>query len=203
MWSVLLFFQYDWGEQHSSVCDEGFGQGSRQARKQRTAVVKAWHNQWGDQFHCSLGGKILPDRTNSTELVVAGYGGLTDEVLHGQCAVEENAEAFDWVRERDCGIVKLKGVDSNRGQFFFFYDRFQAASHHTHPMCHNDLCKSFEVKVVTRGPLFCVVRATRASWGRLTGMPGSMLKGCQTYSHSEYHAEGCLALSLVFCSMLN
>ena len=39
---------------------------------------------------------------------------MTDEVLHGQYAVEENAEA---VRERDCGIVKLKGVDRNRGQF--------------------------------------------------------------------------------------
>ena len=34
-----------------------------------------------------------------------------------QCAVEENAEAFDRVRERDCGIVRLKGVDGNGGQF--------------------------------------------------------------------------------------
>ena len=50
---------------------------------------------------CSLGGKILPDRTNSTELVVAGYGGLTDDVLHGQCAAQENAESFERVRERD------------------------------------------------------------------------------------------------------
>ena len=32
-------------------------------------------------------------------------------------AVEENTEAFDRVRERDCGIVKLKGVDRNKGQF--------------------------------------------------------------------------------------
>ena len=39
---------------------------------------------------------------------------MTDEVLHGQCAVEENAEAFDRVRERD---VKLTGVGRNRGQF--------------------------------------------------------------------------------------
>ena len=31
--------------------------------------------------------------------------------FHGQCAVEENAEAFDRVRERDCGIVKLNAVD--------------------------------------------------------------------------------------------
>ena len=33
-----------------------------------------------------------------------------------QCAVEENAEAFDRVRERDCDIVKPKAVDRNRGQ---------------------------------------------------------------------------------------
>ena len=98
---------------HSFVCDEG----SRQTRKERTAAVKAWQNEWGDQFHCSLGVKIFSDRTNSTELVVARFVGLADEVLPGQYAVEENAEAFDSVRERDCSIVKLKGVDSNRGQF--------------------------------------------------------------------------------------
>ena len=60
---------------------------------------------------------MLPERTNSTELVIAGFGGLTNEVLHGQCAVEENAEAFDRVRETDCGVVKLKGADGNEGQF--------------------------------------------------------------------------------------
>ena len=43
---------------------------------------------------------------------------MPDEVLHGQCAVEENTEAFDRFRERDCGIVKLKGVDRNGGQVF-------------------------------------------------------------------------------------
>ena len=52
-------------------------------------------------------GKIVPDITNTTELVGAGFGGLSDEVLHRQCAVEEIAEAFDRVREWDCGIVKL------------------------------------------------------------------------------------------------
>ena len=56
------------------------------------------------------------------ELVAAGFGGLTDEVLHGQCAVEENAEAFDRVRDRNCSIVKLKGVDGNREQFLSCYD---------------------------------------------------------------------------------
>ena len=42
---------------------------------------------------------------------------MTNEVLLGQCAVEENAEAFDRVRETDCGTVKLKGVEGNEGQF--------------------------------------------------------------------------------------
>ena len=41
---------------------------------------------------------------------------MADEVLHRQCAVEENVEAFERVRERDCGIVKLKSVDGNGGQ---------------------------------------------------------------------------------------
>ena len=31
--------------------------------------------------------------------VVAGFGSLTDEVLHGQCAVEENTGAFNSQRE--------------------------------------------------------------------------------------------------------
>ena len=30
-----------------------------------------------------LGGNILPDRTNSAKLVVAGFGGLTNEVFQG------------------------------------------------------------------------------------------------------------------------
>ena len=41
--------------------------GSRQARKERTAVVKVWQNEWGDQFHCSLSEKILPDWTTHTK----------------------------------------------------------------------------------------------------------------------------------------
>ena len=53
-------------------------------------------------------------------MVVVGLVGLTDEVLHGQCTVEETAEAFDRVRERDCGVIKLKGVDGNGGLFLFY-----------------------------------------------------------------------------------
>ena len=112
----LTFFQY---QASSTVlyATKAMDRGSRQARKERIAVVEARQIERGDLFHCSLGGKILPDRTNSTELVAAGFGGLTNEVLHGECAVEENAEAFDRVRERDCDIIKLNGVDGNGGQF--------------------------------------------------------------------------------------
>ena len=49
---------------------------------------------------------------------------LINEVLHGQCAVKENAAAFDKVREQDCGTVKLKGVDGNELIEF------------TSPLCH-------------------------------------------------------------------
>ena len=104
-------------EQHSFVCDKGFGQRKQADQKGENCSsqsvtewvrwsVSLWP-QWKDTSR----------QTNSTELVVAGFGGLTDEVFHGQCAVEENTEAFDRVRERDCGIIKLKGVDGNRRQF--------------------------------------------------------------------------------------
>ena len=66
MWSVLHFFSMRWAAQFYM-----------QARKEKTAVVKAWQNEWGDQFHCSLSGKILPDVTNLMELVVAWFGSLT------------------------------------------------------------------------------------------------------------------------------
>ena len=38
------------------------------------------------------------------------HGGLGGKI---QCAGEENADALDRVRERDCGIIKLKGVERN------------------------------------------------------------------------------------------
>ena len=49
---------------------------------------------------------------------------MTNEVLLGQCAVEENAEAFDRVRETDCvRTVKLKCVEGNEGQFLSCSDK--------------------------------------------------------------------------------
>ena len=41
---------------------------------------------------------------------------MTDEVLYGQCAVEENAEAFDSQRD-GLWYRQTEGVDRNRGQF--------------------------------------------------------------------------------------
>ena len=35
------------------------------------------------------------------------------EIETAKCAVKENAEAFYRVGERDCGIIKLKGVERN------------------------------------------------------------------------------------------
>ena len=60
--------------------------------------------------------KILPDKTNSTELVVAGFGGLMLKFSMGSVLSKRMLRLWT-VRERDCGIVKLKGVDRNRGQF--------------------------------------------------------------------------------------
>jgi len=59
-------------------------------RKQQTriAVVKAWYNNWGDQIHCSHGGKVLLDRTDLTELVVVVTGLVKFSIgsaLWGRC----------------------------------------------------------------------------------------------------------------------
>ena len=59
---------------------------------------------------------------NSAKLVVRGFGGLTSETFHGHCAVDDNAEAFDRIRECGCHIVKLKSVGKNGGQFLFGSD---------------------------------------------------------------------------------
>ena len=61
---------------------------------------------------------------------------MADEVLHGQCAVEENAEAFDRVCVTfDCGIVKLKSVDRNRGQFLSCSDEHRFCLHYLVEAC--------------------------------------------------------------------
>ena len=52
-----------------------------------------------DQFHCSLGGKLLPKRANSTQLVVTGSG-LINDVLYEQCAVLHQDKGLERERER-------------------------------------------------------------------------------------------------------
>ena len=52
-----------------------------------------------NSFTVASVGKILPGGTNWTELIVGEFGGLINEVFHGQCAVKEKAKALDRVRE--------------------------------------------------------------------------------------------------------
>ena len=47
------------------------------------------------------------------ELAVAGFGSL----MFSMDSVLLRTPRLLTVRERDCGIIKLKGVDRNRGQF--------------------------------------------------------------------------------------
>ena len=77
---IYLFFNFSRRRAAVLYATKTLDRGSMPARKERIAVVDAWQNEWGDQFHCSLSGKTVPDRSNSTELVVARVGGLTDEV---------------------------------------------------------------------------------------------------------------------------
>ena len=53
------------------------------------------------QFHCSLGGKILPDRTNSTELAVAGFSGLADKFSMDSVLSRRTPMVL---RESDCAM---------------------------------------------------------------------------------------------------
>ena len=46
---------------------------------------------------------------------------MTNEVLHGQCAVEEDAEAFVRVNERTV-VSSSNGVGGNEGKFLSCFD---------------------------------------------------------------------------------
>ena len=48
--------------------------GSRQTSKERLAVVEAQQNEWGDQFYCGLGGKILSSTASLVKQVVTWFG---------------------------------------------------------------------------------------------------------------------------------
>ena len=54
-----------------------------------------------NSFTVASVGKILPGGTNWTELIVGEFGGLINEVFHGQCG-EKNAYTFDSQTEWLC-----------------------------------------------------------------------------------------------------
>lgn len=103
MWSHLHFFPLQ--DEASTTVLKAMESGSRKTRKENIAEIKVRQNKWGDQFHCDLSGKILPDRADFVKLLVTGFGGLIDEGLHRQCAVK----VFDW--EWDCDVIKLKEME--------------------------------------------------------------------------------------------
>ena len=111
------------GEQYSSVCYEGSGQ-----RKQAGQKGENCSSPGVTEWEVASFTVASVERYFRTKLIrQSWFGGLTDEALHGQCAVKENTEAFDRVRDRDCGI-KLKGVDRNGGQFLSCSDEFSVFS---------------------------------------------------------------------------
>ena len=73
-----------------------------QTRKERTAIRECF-----DHFHCCLVEKMHLDGPKLLLFLFfffffsclhysgAGFGELTNEIFHGQCAVDENAEALD------------------------------------------------------------------------------------------------------------
>ena len=48
--------------------------GSRQARKERIAVVEVWKNEWGDQFHCSRNISYNTAKTQGEDVEKKAHG---------------------------------------------------------------------------------------------------------------------------------
>ena len=90
-WYCQFFFFFQ-QEVSSTVLNalQATDRGSRQTTKVGAVVEGAWQNcsgggmtEWGKQFYCGLGGKILLNRANLEKLAVTGFGGLTNEVFQG------------------------------------------------------------------------------------------------------------------------
>ena len=90
MWSVLHFFGMRWAAQFWVHWMKAMDRGSRNSRNERTAVVEAWQNEWSDQLHCSVNGKMLLDRADTAKLVVTGFGSLIYEVYYAVCCQGEH-----------------------------------------------------------------------------------------------------------------
>ena len=61
---------------------EGMDSFCWKARECSVAVVETGQDERGDKFGCGIGCEVFPDRTNASELVVAGLSGGANEVLH-------------------------------------------------------------------------------------------------------------------------
>ena len=77
----------------------------RRVRDQRVCKVDSYRDKTGQCPWYIYSRECL----YCTEFFVGLEAG--GEIETAKCAVKENAEAFDRVGERDCGIIKPKGVD--------------------------------------------------------------------------------------------
>ena len=73
----FTFFQYEASNTVRRLWTEEAGRPDQKGENCSSRGVTWWVRS-PVSSHCSLGGKVLPDRTNSTELIVAGFGGFSD-----------------------------------------------------------------------------------------------------------------------------
>ena len=78
----------------------------RKARKKCIAVVKAGEDQRSSEFGGSISRKIFADRRDSAEVIVTRLGGGSDEVLHREGVVKDNAKIFCCGREGNRNVIE-------------------------------------------------------------------------------------------------
>jgi hypothetical protein len=103
----LLLSEHEAG---SVVLDtlESVGCGVRKPREERVAVVDAGQNERDDKFGGGFRGEVFSDKTDATEMEVAGPGSSRNKVGHGQRRVEDDTKVLDRVRDRYGGVVEEK-----------------------------------------------------------------------------------------------
>ena len=106
--SVLTWVVSRWSEQLSFECNKGYRQ-RQQADQKGQNYSSQCMTVGDDQFHCSLGGKLLAKKANSTQLVVTGSG-LINDVLYEQCAVLHQDKGLERERNRQ----RQRQTDRNR-----------------------------------------------------------------------------------------
>ena len=63
-------------------------------KQKRVAVVNARHNETEDEFDSCFSRKVFSDQTNATEVIVAGFSSVRDEVLHGKRGVKVDSKVL-------------------------------------------------------------------------------------------------------------